>query len=364
MSPRRRQSTPDVFTIDKARELRLTNYRLYRSGLKIPYSGLRINSAAESIMKEPSAQRSHQPSHLQNHQPDHQQSAQQTAQQTDPTPREYSNAELGRMLALRDPSLVISHQTAAETWGIWLPSRMRTTRLHLSRVRGEGSMPRYLGAVGHFVHKARDTDLRTIDDVRITSPEWTWTELASQGLTVHELVAAGDALLQRADGPPRPMGVLGQNPLSSREILRELVERRRGVPGIRNLRIALELLRERVDSERESRLRTRLVDSGWPEPDVNPRLRFDDGWEALPDLAYRLWRIALQYEGEHHFSQAKQYRSDMNRDEQLRMRDWQTLRVDSSVFTARGWRSFTDRLAKAIEQQTQQLSPMEFRVIE
>jgi hypothetical protein len=315
MIPRPRPSTPRVFTIDQARQHGITDHRLYRTGLHTPFAGVRMVKTSM-----------------------------------------VSNAVLAQQLALRDPTLVISHQTAAQAWGIWLPTRMRHPRLHLSRIRGTGGIPRFKGAEGHLI-SAGPGDLRTEEGVRLTSPEWTWTDLASQGLTLNELVAAGDALLQRTDGAPRLPGLLGDNPLSTREAIREALDRHRGAPGVRTLRTAWELLRERVDSAPESRVRTGLLDAGWPEPEVNPTLVFEDGWQTTADLVYWAWRIVLQYEGKHHFSEECQYRRDMRRDRELARRGWATVRMDGDVFDSpRKWTAFLDQLAAEVERQTRLMS--------
>lgn len=329
MSPLDEQATPEIFTLDEGRKLGLSRHRLYRSGLEIPFHRLRTTPTADPNEDEDATR--------------------------------FSNSEYARTLSRQDPSLVISHQTAAETWGMWLPARMQTTQIHLSRVRGKAGIPRYRETVGHFI-RAGVRDVRDIGGFRITSPEWTWVDLASQRLTVDELVAAGDSLLQRDDGFPRPQTFIGTNPLATKDSVLEVLGRRKGSPGIRNLRLAVDLLRERVDSEPESRLRLKMVDGGWDEPATNPRIRFADGWECDIDLALLRWRIALQYEGKHHFTLEKQYRSDMHRDEQIRARGWEPLRVDSEVFTRQGWQAFGYRLTTAVERQQRQSSWMPFAV--
>ncbi|GAA1132018.1 hypothetical protein [Citricoccus alkalitolerans] len=324
MSPSDAQYDPEIFTLDEGRRLGLSRHRLYRSGLEIPFHRLRI--------PPPPLERAASP---------------------------VSNSELARTLSRQDRSLVISHQTAAETWGMWLPSRMQATQIHLSRVRCRAGIPRYQGAVGHFIRPGV-RDVRVVDGYSITSPEWTWVDLASQRLTVNELVAAGDALLQRKDGFPRPGKFIGTHPLATKDSILDVLSRRKGSPGIKKLRLAVDLLRARVDSEPESRLRLKMVADGCDEPTVNPRIRFADGWECDIDLALLTWRISLQYEGKHHFTLEKQYRSDLNRDEQIRARGWEPIRVDSEVFTRQGWHAFRFRLTTALERQQRQTSWMPF----
>lgn len=312
MTPRTSPLLSPVFTLDEARSLGLTDYDLYRAGLESPHLGLRMAPG-------------HQPDPLM----------------------------VAGKLATRDPSLVLTHQTAAHVWGLWLPSSMREPTIHLARRRGQGGIPRIEGTTGHLT-AAQDQDIQRIRGVAVTSPVWTWTDLASVQLTLRELVAAGDSLLQRADGPPRAARHEGINPLATLEAMHEVVNRRPGISGAALLRRALKLVRSGVDSSPESWVRTGLVEDGWPEPDVNPLLTFEDGWPVRPDLAYRQWRIAVQYEGQHHFSQAQQYASDIHRDDRLSQRGWETIRLSSQVLTPAGWHDFTDRLRRAVQRQAPQ----------
>ena len=47
---------------------------------------------------------------------------------------------------------------------------------------------------------------------------------------------------------------------------------------------------------------------------------------SRPDLQYRLQRIALEYEGEHHLLQPGQWNRDIERDDRLRAIGWTVLR--------------------------------------
>lgn len=270
--------------------------------------------------------------------------------------------------AQQDPSLVVSHTTAAEVWGIWLPGRFEGAS-HLTRRRGErtrggdgvvGTRPRRPGVVGHLqdipdahVHLVSDPH----GDWRVTDAVWTWTELGACGLGLEDLVVAGDALLRRADGP-RGGSVVGKgHPLAEVTDMRAVLEARGRLRGKRLLREALELVRPGSDAPTESRLRLRLVDAGFPEPETNGRVLLGvepDGWEdwsGPKDLLWRRWRVAVEYEGAHHFEQADQYRRDMRRDEALRDRGWIVLRVDRDVWTPAGWAAFVQRLKAAFTRQ-------------
>lgn len=270
--------------------------------------------------------------------------------------------------AQQDSGLVLSHTTAAEVWGIWLPRRFEGAS-HLTRRRGErtrgegrvvGTRPRRPDVVGHLqaipdahVHLVADRH----GDWRVTDALWTWTELGACGLGLEDLVVAGDALLRRADGPRGGAVVWKGHPLATVTDMRAVLEARGRLRGKRLLRAALELVRSGSDAPTESRLRLRLVDAGFPEPETNGRVLLGvepDGWEdwsGPKDLLWRRWRIAVEYEGAHHFEQADQYRRDMRRDEALRDRGWIVLRVDRDVWTPAGWAAFVRRLRAAFARQ-------------
>ena len=66
------------------------------------------------------------------------------------------------------------------------------------------------------------------------------------------------------------------------------------------------------------------------------------------DLYFEAARVAVQYEGEHHFSRADQYRRDMRRDQELRDAGVETLRVDLAVFGLAEWPRFVERVRRLL----------------
>lgn len=250
----------------------------------------------------------------------------------------------------------MSHASAAQAWGMWLPAEAEQ-RVHLSRVR-PGAQPRIAGVAGHRIRIDPATGLTVLGvgdkAYTVTTPERTWTDLASMGLTREDLIVAGDALLRRRDGPGGEVAAGRQHPLSSLADLGVAVAEARGVTGWRLLGEALPHLRERSDSPQETRLRVRLVGAGFPEPQVNPEVPLVwDAWGRIlrstpVDLYFAAAKVALQFEGEHHFSRARQYRRDMRRDEELRDVGVETVRVDSAVFGAGEWARFMARLQRLL----------------
>lgn len=90
------------------------------------------------------------------------------------------------------------------------------------------------------------------------------------------------------------------------------------------------LIRETVDSPQETGLRLWALRRGLPEPEVHPQVFCPLlGRVVEPDLGYRRARLALEYEGGHHFESKEQWTRDINRDEGLHAAGWTVLRVTS-----------------------------------
>ena len=73
-----------------------------------------------------------------------------------------------------------------------------------------------------------------------------------------------------------------------------------------------------------------------PEPEGNPLLLLSDGSTVRPDLVWREARVCVQYEGDHHRTDPRQWRRDIERDRRMQAEGWIVLRVTASVFTRRG----------------------------
>lgn len=97
------------------------------------------------------------------------------------------------------------------------------------------------------------------------------------------------------------------------------------------------LVRERVDSPQETRLRLLVVRAAIPEPAVNVAARADDGatWLAVPDLAWHELRIALEYLGDVHRTARGRWRKDVARREVLEDHGWKVLFATADDLTYR-----------------------------
>lgn len=94
------------------------------------------------------------------------------------------------------------------------------------------------------------------------------------------------------------------------------------------LRESLERARGGSSSRPETWVRLILVDAGLPEPDLDHDI-YDDGGEFVGcvDLAYRKARIAIEYEGDHHRTDAEQWARDIARHDRMVELGWRVIRV-------------------------------------
>jgi Protein of unknown function (DUF559) len=176
-----------------------------------------------------------------------------------------------------------------------------------------------------------------VDGVRVTSPERTAFDLARR-LDLADGVAMADALARF-------------HPVSG-DGLRGAARRHPGVHGVRRVFEVARWMRPGAESLPESRLRVGVVLRGVPEPVVQPRVIDHRGVVvARPDLGWREYRVALEYDGAVHLSRERRSR-DIDRDDQLRALGWVVLRVMAdqlrdldavaarvtAELRARGWR--------------------------
>ncbi|MFE5673092.1 endonuclease domain-containing protein [Agromyces sp. NPDC056523] len=243
------------------------------------------------------------------------------------------------------PTQFFSHTTAARLNGVPLPGRIEDDRrLHVS-VMGGDAQPRVRGVIGHQVEQSR-TKVITGGGMRMTDPATTWCQLARY-VGLEDLVAAGDHLLTVRDLGGR------RDSYTSVPALTHAAAAHRGSTGIALLREALPLLRPGPLSRRESLLRVRIVRAGLPEPVVAHRVVEPalDGYEPTVDLAYPEYRIAMEYEGDHHRDPI-QFRRDIARYERLQDVGWIVIRVTGDdlpdVPTASSARML-DRIADRLE---------------
>jgi very-short-patch-repair endonuclease len=179
------------------------------------------------------------------------------------------------LLAMPD-SAWLSHTTSAALQGIPVPT---DPRLHVS-VPTAGDR-RLKGSLSLHVRQRPRTAL--VRGLRVSVGAELFIELG-EVLGLVDLVVAGDAMVRR--GLVRPA---------------QLVAAASDVRGAHAAltRRAASLVRARVDSPMETRLRLLIVLAGLPEPRVNPEVR-DGAFSTRLDLVYLDLRLVIEYDGQQH----------------------------------------------------------------
>lgn len=239
------------------------------------------------------------------------------------------------------PSDAFSHRTAALLWGAPLPYS-RDTRLHVTSV-GTGDRMRRPGVVGHRAAALP----RTLHlGLPIVEPARVWVQLATV-LTHDDLVAVGDYFVtpQRRSHTPAITSLDGLGAA--------VPERARSSARARR---ALADVRVGAESRMESRLRLLLTRAGLPEPLINPAVRIGD--TALhPDLLYPQWRVVLEYEGDGHRTDARQWRRDIWRREVFESGGWRVIRVHRDDLLTEP-EAFLARVCRVLAQRQRESGPV------
>ena len=154
----------------------------------------------------------------------------------------------------------------------------------------------------------------------VVDPVTAWRQSAPW-LTQDEIVSVADALAGRWS----PHVCAREVPVSTLVSAVECSERSRGTSALRR---ALPLVRPDVESPKETELRLLLGRAGLPEPDVNVRtFDEDDLYLGKPDLRWLRARVCTEYEGDEHRTDARRYRSDIDRRERFADAGWRMVRV-------------------------------------
>jgi hypothetical protein len=231
------------------------------------------------------------------------------------------------------PHQFFSHETAVALLGGPLPLVRddrevidgRSLPVHVSTF-GPGPLVRTPGVRAHRADP-RTIRLIDIDGCFVADPATAWAHLGSW--SVPDLVALGDHFCRVwRPGPGRPHA--GTPPMATIEDLQARIGgvRRR---GIRQLREALDLVREDSWSPRESKLRCLIIRAGLPEPALNQDIYDDHGrFLGCFDLVYPDLKVAIEYNGLFH---AGSYAKDVERIAALRAAGWTVIEVTTALYS-------------------------------
>jgi hypothetical protein len=161
--------------------------------------------------------------------------------------------------------------------------------------------------------RVADDEIQVITGIPATTPARTALDLACR-YPVGKAVAAIDALVRATDLKAIDVEILA--------------ERYRGRRGIRRARIALSLVDSGAESPRETWLRLLLIRAGFPPPQT--QIPVYDKYGALVavlDMGWEDLQLGIEYEGDHHRTDRRQFNRDIRRAEAVAELGWIDLRV-------------------------------------
>ncbi|WP_411699355.1 endonuclease domain-containing protein [Conyzicola sp.] len=202
--------------------------------------------------------------------------------------------------------------TAAVIAHVPLPARLEHGRLLHVAVPQPVRAPEGKGIRGHSVQVAAG-DVRDWDGLRISAPERLWCELSAV-LTVPQLVAAGDYLVQR------------HGPHTSIERLAGASAMYPGRIGGPKRAECLPYLDPGSESPMESELRVIVITAKIPGFVANLSITVP-GARYRGDLAFPHKKVIVEYQSEYHFDPA-QRRKDMTRIDRLQAAGWFVMQVN------------------------------------
>jgi hypothetical protein len=164
-----------------------------------------------------------------------------------------------------------------------------------------------------FADRIEEDEICVIDGMRVTTPARTALDLASRYPT-GIAVAAIDALAQATDLK-----------IADVELL---MQRYRGRRGIRSARTAVDLVDGGGQSPKETWLRLLLIRAGFPRPQTQIPVRDEFGRIiAYLDLGWDDIMVAVEYDGDQHRTDRRQYVKDIRRWEFVEKLGWLAVRV-------------------------------------
>ncbi|MCF6378341.1 hypothetical protein L2K70_12070 [Nocardioides KLBMP 9356] len=211
-------------------------------------------------------------------------------------------------LALQVPEAWASHASAARVKGAPIPTIAdeHVSVPHQKLRRHHRGLRCHVGDPAGVVFE---------NGVRVSGDVQMFVELSGQ-LTLVDLVVVGDWLARRRGVTPE-------------QLVRAC--RRSRHKDRRKALAAARYVRSGVDSPMETRLRMLLVLAGLPEPEVNLKIRAQDGEVIrMYDLCYPAVRVAVEYNGKLHVEVIATWEADLERRADMDDEEWRLVVVTSS----------------------------------
>lgn len=187
----------------------------------------------------------------------------------------------------------------------WVDVSAPVELLHDNRHRSPGIQPRW--------NRIDEDEIEVVDGLPVTTPARTALDLGCWYRTM-TAVAAIDALAQATGVKSADVGLL--------------IDRYPGRRGIRRARVAAALFDAGSQSPKESWVRVILIEAGVPRPQTQVPVSDEFGGVfAYLDMAWPELKVAVEYDGEQHRTDQRQYRWDSRRREALERLGWIVVRV-------------------------------------
>ncbi len=233
-----------------------------------------------------------------------------------------------------EPRLKPGHRfggvTAVRDWGLPYPSEWKPSEPIDIIVPPSSAAPKTAGVKGRRLREDR-AETRILKGRPVVDPVAALFTCAA-ALTVAQAVVILDALLTTASNYPD----LGPGrPLASREEITRRLDQWWRFPGSSTIRAALPQARELVESPKETETRLLPIENGLPEPVVQCEVWAGSQLLGRTDLAYPVWKIAIEYEGDGHRTDKEQWRKDIQRQRYLEDEGWIVLRLTQADLDAK-----------------------------
>lgn len=220
---------------------------------------------------------------------------------------------------------VVAGRSAAAVLGAkWVNAKDPVELIHANRNRYQGISIRG--------DRVASDELLLVKGMAVTSPERTALDLACW-YPVSQALALLDALARVAP--------------ANTEVLQTITNRHPGRRNIRRARRALDLVDAGAQSPKESWLRYLLIEAGFPRPRTQIPIVEDFGRvSAYLDMGWEDVKVAVEYDGEQHRLERRQYTWDIRRMEMLEALGWIVVRVVAGDRRAHILRRVSDALAR------------------
>lgn len=178
-------------------------------------------------------------------------------------------------------------------------------------------------ARGIIVHSDTLDDDETCirDGIRLTTPARTAFDLGRRKGLVSAVIRL-DALMHATEVKAADIELLA--------------DRHRGARGVAQLRRVVRLADGGAESPYETKTRLALVGSGLPRPQTQIAVLND--WGAVVarvDMGWEEWKVGVEFDGAHHWTDPAQRSRDIDRLAELEARGWRIVRVSAEMLRYR-----------------------------